>query len=58
MQTVSGAMLLEPFIAQIAGIILGQDEIPGIYTMIGLLTISTGFFIAEYGLSHKSSSSH
>ena len=44
MQTVLGAMFFYPFIAQIAGIILGQDEIPWIYTIIGLMTISTVFF--------------
>ena len=44
-EIVNGTLLLEPFIAQLAGIVLGQDQIPGIKTLIGWLFIS-----ACYGL--------
>ena len=47
------AALFEPFIAQFAGIMLGQDEIPGTRTLFGLLIISVGVVIASYGAKMK-----
>lgn len=35
MEIVAGTMLTEPFFAQVVGVALGQDEIPGIKTVIG-----------------------
>ena len=42
-------MLMEPVIAQIGGVLLKQDNIPGIYTFIGGSMITTAFFMAGYG---------
>lgn len=36
MQIVAAAILTEPFIGQIGGILLGQDQIPGLMTGLGL----------------------
>jgi len=47
------AALFEPFIAQFAGVMLGQDEIPGTRTLFGLLIISVGMVIASYGAKLK-----
>lgn len=52
-EIVSGVMLLEPFCAQTAGILLGQDEIPGIKTLLGLIVISAGFLFAGFGAMYK-----
>ena len=52
-QIVAGAMLLEPFFAQLAGILLGQDKMPGISTLFGLILISIGFIIAGFGAKYK-----
>lgn len=53
MQIVAAAILIEPFIGQLVGILLGQDEIPGIKTGLGLVVISIGFMIASYGVTLK-----
>lgn len=53
MQIVAGSMLIEPFLAQIAGIMLGQDEIPGVKTLIGCIVISLGFVISGFGTRYK-----
>ena len=55
LHTISIWVIFEPFIGQFWGIILKQDEIPGILTLIGLVIISLGFSIACYGegLKHK-----
>ena len=52
-QIVAGAMLLEPFFAQLAGILLGQDKMPGINTLFGLILMSIGFIIAGFGAKCK-----
>ena len=49
MQVIAACILFEPFLGQVAGIILGQDEIPGPNTVIGLLSTSAGFMLASYG---------
>ena len=45
----SGVMIMEPVIAQIGGIVLDQDNIPGKYTLIGGLIITAAFLITGYG---------
>ena len=52
-EIVNSTLLLEPFIAQIAGILLGQDQIPGIKTLIGCVLITTCFALASYGVKLK-----
>mmetsp|Transcript_9514 Transcript_9514/g.10673 ORF Transcript_9514/g.10673 Transcript_9514/m.10673 type:complete len:198 (-) Transcript_9514:188-781(-) len=39
-EIIAGAMLLEPFFAQVIGILAGQDEMPGIKTFIGLVVMT------------------
>lgn len=53
MQIVAAAILTEPFIGQVVGVLLGQDEIPGILTVLGLCVISIGFMTASYGVKLK-----
>lgn len=53
MQIVAAAILTEPFIGQTSGILLGQDEIPGFKTALGLCIITAGFVIASYGVAQK-----
>lgn len=53
MQIVAGTMLIEPFLAQIAGIVLGQDEVPGIKTLVGCIIITLGFIVAGFGARYK-----
>ena len=48
-EIISGVMLMEPVFAQIAGILLKQDNVPGIITLIGGLTITTAFLMIGYG---------
>ena len=55
-EIVAGTLLIEPFFAQITGLILGQDHVPGIKTIIGLITITLGFIIAGIGSSLKTES--
>ena len=55
-EIVAGTLLIEPFFAQIAGLILGQDHIPGIKTIVGLITSTLGFIIAGIGSSWKTES--
>lgn len=56
MQIVAGTMLIEPFIAQVVGVVLGQDEAPGAKTWIGCIVITLGFLIAGLGAKFKSTS--
>jgi len=49
----TGAMLLEPLFAEIAGVMFGQDEIPGFKTVLGCLIISAGFLLAGSGANQK-----
>ena len=50
---VSAAFLIEPFACEALSILLGQDEIPGLQTLIGLLIISCGILGAVYGSKLK-----
>ena len=52
-EIVAGTMLTEPFFAQLGGILLGQDEIPGIKTVLGVIVITTGFVFAGLGTSYR-----
>ena len=52
-EIVAGTMLTEPFFAQLGGILLGQDEIPGIKTVLGVIVITTGFVLASLGTSYR-----
>ena len=40
---------MEPVIAQTGGILLGQDNVPGLYTIIGGSIITTAFLMTGYG---------
>jgi hypothetical protein len=53
MEIVTGVMLLEPFFAQVIGVALGQDEIPGPKTVLGWTVISLGFLVAGFGAKYK-----
>lgn len=53
MEIVAGTMLIEPFFAQIVGVAMGQDEIPGIKTVFGVSVITIGFIVAGLGASYK-----
>ena len=52
-EIVNGALLFEPLVAQIAGSLLGQDQIPGIKTLIGWLLITVCYFLASIGSKIK-----
>ena len=52
-EIVAGVMLIEPFFAQLAGVVLGQDEIPGIKTIIGIIVITVAFVIVGFGAKYK-----
>ena len=56
-EIVASTMLVEPFFAQIAGVMLSQDHVPGIKTIIGLIVITLGFIIAGIGSSLKNKTS-
>ena len=53
-ELVAGCMLFEPVFGQLGGILLGQDEIPGVSTLIGGTIITLGFFLSGYGEKQKS----
>lgn len=53
MEIVAGTMLTEPFFAQTIGILLGQDEIPGLKTVFGCTVITIGFLIAGVGQKYR-----
>ena len=48
-QIIAGVMLIEPFTAQIAAILLGQDKIPGLKTIMGCCIITIGFLLSGLG---------
>ena len=52
-QIVTGVMLIEPFFAQLTGILLGQDEVPGVCTLAGLIIITGAFVITGLGATYK-----
>ena len=53
MEIVAGTMLTEPFFAQTIGILLGQDEVPGVKTVFGCTIITIGFIIAGLGQKYR-----
>lgn len=53
MEIVAGTMLVEPFFAQLVGVMLGQDEIPGLKTVIGCTVLTVGFLVAGFGSKQK-----
>jgi drug/metabolite transporter (DMT)-like permease len=53
MEIVAGTMLIEPFFAQVVGVMMGQDEIPGIKTVVGCTVITVGFIVAGFGSKFK-----
>lgn len=54
MEIIAGAILTQPFISQAAGVLMGQDKIPGFRTIFGLTIITIGCLIASYGARVKS----
>lgn len=53
MEIVAGTMLIEPFFAQVVGVALGQDELPGLKTILGCTVITVGFLVAGFGSQAK-----
>lgn len=53
LEIITVAILLEPFIAQVAAVMLGQDYMPGQKTLVGLLIITTGSLMAFLGNKYK-----
>lgn len=53
MEIIAGAILTEPFISQIVGVLMGQDGIPGFRTIFGLTIITLGTLVAGYGTRVK-----
>ena len=49
LHTISIIIVFEPYLGQIFGILMNQDNIPGMMTLFGLLITSIGFWIASYG---------
>lgn len=50
---IASFILLEPVFGQIAGILLGQDNIPGLRTLIGGVIITAGFVLSGFGEKEK-----
>lgn len=53
MEIIAGAILTEPFISQVVGVILGQDSVPGFRTVFGLTIITVGTLVSSYGTRMK-----
>ena len=53
MEIIAGATLTQPFLSQIAGVLMGQDKLPGFRTFFGLTLIMIGFLAAISGLRLK-----
>lgn len=53
LEIITVAILLEPFIAQAAAVMLGQDYMPGQKTLVGLLIITAGSLMAFLGNKYK-----
>ena len=47
--SVANIVLLEPFVGQVIGCLLGQDQIPGILTIGGGLIALTGYIVTGRG---------
>lgn len=53
MEIIAGAILTQPFISQVVGVIMGQDQMPGFRTLFGLTIITFGTLVSSYGLRVK-----
>lgn len=53
MQIIAGAILMQPFMSQIAGVAFGQDKIPGFRTVFGLGIITIATLVSSYGARLK-----
>ena len=53
MEIIAGAVLTQPLISQVAGVIMGQDKIPGFRTIFGLAVITCATFATSYGARLK-----
>ena len=53
MEIIAGAILTQPFFSQIAGVLMGQDRIPGFRTILGLGIITVATFATSYGARLK-----
>lgn len=53
LEVISGTILIEPFIAQLMAVFLGQDNMPGSKTWVGLVIISIGTLLAKLGTRYK-----
>jgi hypothetical protein len=49
LEIIAGAILTEPFIAQIVSVAFGQDQMPGFKTILGLTIITFGTLVSSYG---------
>lgn len=58
MEIVSIVLLFQPFVTQTIAVILGQDEIPGFHTLLGIIIISFGLLLASFGAKSKSMKIH
>ena len=52
-EVISASILTRPFISQGAAILLGQDTLPGILTILGLAIITSGILVSSYGMKQK-----
>lgn len=52
-EIVAGCMLFEPVFGQLGGILLGQDKVPGILSLIGGTIITIGFIMSSIGEKQK-----
>ena len=53
MEIIAGALLTQPFISQVVGILMGQDTMPGFRTIFGLILVTIGAFVSSYGARMK-----
>jgi len=53
MQIIAAAILTQPFVGQIAAVLMGLDHIPGVMTTLGLTSITFGIIVASYGIALK-----
>ena len=52
-EMVAGCMLFQPALGQLGGVLLGQDKVPGILSLIGGLIITIGFMFSSIGEKQK-----
>lgn len=53
LEIISIVLLTRPFITQFIAVMLGQDNIPGVQTILGLVIICFGLLLAFYGAKEK-----